>query len=127
MREHVHHQIGIREAPELAVNLVLRGTGVTRLYAGYGLYVGLGQWPAQVLARIEQLPCRLVAARTAAGLLLPDVEHGAIAMRQQLLLAGRAATEHNGRQQHGGRFNPDPRHGLLRFGGSPDAPWRRSQ
>src|SRR3546814_14677276 len=25
------------------------------------------------------------------------------------------------------RVNPDPRHGFLRCGGGPDAPWRRSQ
>ena len=69
---------------ELPVNLVLRGAGVARLHAGRRLHIGIGQRPAQALARIEQLPRDLAAARAAACLLVPDVEHGAVAVRQQL-------------------------------------------
>ena len=53
---------------------------------GRRLYVGLGQRPAQALARIEQLPGRLSATGAAARLLVPHVEHGVIAVRQQLVL-----------------------------------------
>ena len=79
MREHVHHQVGVRQAVELAVNLVLRGAGVARCTPGAACTSAFGQRPAQALARIEQLPRGLAAARAAAGLLMPDVEHGAVA------------------------------------------------
>src|SRR3546814_13556037 len=87
----------------------------------------ISDWSSDVCSSDLQLPCGLAAARAAAGLLMPDVEHGVVAVRQQLLLAGGAAAEQGGRQQHGGRVNPDPRHGILRCGGGPDAHWRRSR
>src|SRR3546814_7968187 len=55
----------------------------------------ISDWSSDVCSSdlIEQLPGGLAAARAAAGLLMPDVEHGVVAVRQQLLLAGGAAAE----------------------------------
>jgi hypothetical protein len=94
VRVHVHHEIGIGQALELAMDLVARGARVAHLLGRCGLH-GVGQRPAQALARIEQLAAAFRGCATAvAGLLLPDVHHRAVAVGQQLFLAGGAAAEH---------------------------------
>mmetsp|Transcript_26278 Transcript_26278/g.62251 ORF Transcript_26278/g.62251 Transcript_26278/m.62251 type:complete len:269 (+) Transcript_26278:481-1287(+) len=112
--EHVHDQIGVGEPVELAVDLVGRGARVGSSGGRRRLHVGLGQRPAQALTRIEQLPRRLPATGAAARLLVPHIEHGVIAVRQQLVLAGGAAAQHQDRAQDRGRFNPNPTHACLR-------------
>lgn len=96
MRVHVHHEIGIGQTLELAVNLIARGARVAHLLDRCGLHVGVGQGPTQALARIEQLAAGVPSgcATAVAGLLLPDVHHRAVTVGQQLFLAGGAAGEH---------------------------------
>ena len=68
MRVHIHDEIGVGQALELAINLVARRARVAHLLDGRSLHIGVGQRPAQALARIEQLPRGLAAARAAAAL-----------------------------------------------------------
>ncbi|MCY1180375.1 hypothetical protein D9M73_208130 [compost metagenome] len=119
-----------------AVEQCRPGPGIDLLAAGKYLLQAVEQarlwpWPMVHLQREAQQHegiadhgrVEQVAPDTAKGL-FADTDGNAGGDHRQ---PPRGQGRQGGRQQHGGRFNPDPRHGLLRFGGSPDAPWRRSQ
>src|SRR3546814_117037 len=99
VREHVHHEVRIGQPVELTLDFVGSSAGVAGLFHRSSVHISLSQWSAQALTHVEQLATSHLAAPTLIRFGVPDILHGAIAVRQQLVLVSGASGERSCRSE----------------------------
>src|SRR5690606_15361417 len=121
VRKHVHHQGGIGQAFELAVDLVLRRAAVGGLVSRRPVDLLWGQRATQRLTCSQEFTGAAAATAATPRFTAQDVEHGLAVVGEQFVLGGGAAGQQQCAQNercalYGEGANRDPNHGSLRVG-----------